>query len=219
MLYCGACCLLRDNVQVPVFIKGANWVPADAFESRVSSAKLTRLLKSLQDANMNAVRNWGGGIYQRVREKFLVCIVQYDCACACVCVCVCGMCGTGHMWRRAMALFSLLLLTLVPCHRSCTVNRTSSTTFVTVSGCWCGKSSCLLVPPTPLTSCSCKALLRRFAQPLSAPPPPFLFISFTSACKPHVLTGCWCVVVTDPRQRAALDEPSQCVPVEHEQRE
>ena len=91
MLYCGACCLLRDNVQVPVFIKGANWVPADAFESRVSSAKLTRLLKSLQDANMNAVRNWGGGIYQRVREKFLVCIVQYALR-MCVCVCVCVVC-------------------------------------------------------------------------------------------------------------------------------
>ena len=54
---------------MPVFIKGANWVPADAFESRVTTEKLTRLLTSLRDANMNAVRNWGGGLYQRVRVR------------------------------------------------------------------------------------------------------------------------------------------------------
>ena len=38
-------------------------MPADAFESRVNTSSLDRLLSSLVDANMNAVRNWGGGIY------------------------------------------------------------------------------------------------------------------------------------------------------------
>ena len=49
---------------VPVFAKGANWIPADAFESRVTPEVLEDLLQSAYDANMNTVRNWGGGIYQ-----------------------------------------------------------------------------------------------------------------------------------------------------------
>lgn len=49
---------------LPIFLKGANWIPADAFEDRVTSSDLWNLLKSAADANMNVVRNWGGGIYQ-----------------------------------------------------------------------------------------------------------------------------------------------------------
>eukprot|EP01102_Stenamoeba_stenopodia_P020003 TRINITY_DN7671_c0_g1_i1.p1 TRINITY_DN7671_c0_g1~~TRINITY_DN7671_c0_g1_i1.p1 ORF type:complete len:692 (-),score=133.00 TRINITY_DN7671_c0_g1_i1:976-3051(-) len=49
----------------PVFIKGANWVPADSFESRVTPQKLEVLLNSAVLANMNTLRNWGGGIYQQ----------------------------------------------------------------------------------------------------------------------------------------------------------
>lgn len=36
----------------------------DAFEDRVTSSDLWNLLMSAADANMNVVRNWGGGIYQ-----------------------------------------------------------------------------------------------------------------------------------------------------------
>ncbi|KAJ7385973.1 hypothetical protein OS493_012305 [Desmophyllum pertusum] len=49
---------------LPIFLKGANWIPADAFEDRVTSSVLRNLLQSAVDANMNVVRNWGGGIYQ-----------------------------------------------------------------------------------------------------------------------------------------------------------
>jgi beta-mannosidase len=49
---------------VPVFAKGANWIPADAFESRVNASVIRGLVKSAYDANMNTLRNWGGGIYQ-----------------------------------------------------------------------------------------------------------------------------------------------------------
>jgi beta-mannosidase len=46
-------------------VKGANWIPADAFESRVTADVIDNLLQSAVDANMNTVRNWGGGIYQQ----------------------------------------------------------------------------------------------------------------------------------------------------------
>ncbi|KAH3756825.1 mannosidase, beta A, lysosomal L-like [Pelomyxa schiedti] len=49
---------------VPVFAKGANWIPADSFHSRVTHDILQALLQSAVDANMNIVRVWGGGIYQ-----------------------------------------------------------------------------------------------------------------------------------------------------------
>lgn len=49
----------------PIFIKGSNWIPSDSFQERVSDEKLQRLLVSAQLANMNMLRIWGGGIYER----------------------------------------------------------------------------------------------------------------------------------------------------------
>jgi beta-mannosidase len=43
---------------VPIFAKGANWIPADSFENRVTLEVLQNLLQSAKDANMNIVRNW-----------------------------------------------------------------------------------------------------------------------------------------------------------------
>ena len=50
---------------VPVFAKGANWIPADSFPTRISKAKYRQLLEAVRDTNMNMVRVWGGGIYER----------------------------------------------------------------------------------------------------------------------------------------------------------
>jgi len=50
---------------VPVFAKGANWIPADSFPTRISKAKYRQLLESARDTNMNMLRVWGGGIYER----------------------------------------------------------------------------------------------------------------------------------------------------------
>ncbi|HKO62248.1 MAG TPA: glycoside hydrolase family 2 TIM barrel-domain containing protein, partial [Pyrinomonadaceae bacterium] len=50
---------------VPVFAKGANWIPADSFPTRISKDKYRQLLKSTRDTNMNMLRVWGGGIYER----------------------------------------------------------------------------------------------------------------------------------------------------------
>jgi len=47
-----------------VFCKGANWVPADSFLSRVSRDKYRTLVAMAVDQNMNMLRVWGGGIYE-----------------------------------------------------------------------------------------------------------------------------------------------------------
>jgi beta-mannosidase len=52
---------------VPIFAKGADWIPADSFTTRVSDAHLQSLLQSAVDANMNMLRVWGGGIYGEER--------------------------------------------------------------------------------------------------------------------------------------------------------
>ncbi len=49
---------------VPVFAKGANWIPADSFLTRVTRERYAGLLRSAQDAHMNMLRVWGGGIYE-----------------------------------------------------------------------------------------------------------------------------------------------------------
>ncbi|XP_026972822.1 beta-mannosidase isoform X4 [Sagmatias obliquidens] len=50
---------------LPIFLKGSNWIPPDSFQDRVTSALLRLLLQSVVDANMNALRVWGGGIYEQ----------------------------------------------------------------------------------------------------------------------------------------------------------
>ncbi len=50
---------------VPVFAKGGNWIPADSFPTRITKDKYRELLESVRDTNMNMLRVWGGGIYER----------------------------------------------------------------------------------------------------------------------------------------------------------
>ncbi len=49
---------------IPVFGRGANWIPADIFPTRITKEKYKNLLDSLKEANMNMLRVWGGGIYE-----------------------------------------------------------------------------------------------------------------------------------------------------------
>lgn len=49
---------------VPVFAKGANYIPQDVFLPRVTNEKTEQLLTLVQEANMNMLRVWGGGIYE-----------------------------------------------------------------------------------------------------------------------------------------------------------
>lgn len=48
-----------------LFMKGANWIPCDAFESRQTPAKYRDLLESAAAANMNMIRLWGGGQFEK----------------------------------------------------------------------------------------------------------------------------------------------------------
>jgi len=48
----------------PVYIKGANWIPTDAFLPRVKKEDYRRLLVMAKEANINMLRIWGGGVYE-----------------------------------------------------------------------------------------------------------------------------------------------------------
>jgi beta-mannosidase len=50
--------------EVELFAKGANWIPADTFPTRVSNSDYRYLITSSREANMNMLRVWGGGIYE-----------------------------------------------------------------------------------------------------------------------------------------------------------
>ena len=49
---------------MPIYSKGANWIPADYFIERLEIEDYRRLLKDAKRANMNTLRIWGGGIYE-----------------------------------------------------------------------------------------------------------------------------------------------------------
>lgn len=49
---------------VPVFMKGANYIPNDIFLPRVSKENYKKVVKTAQISNMNMLRVWGGGIYE-----------------------------------------------------------------------------------------------------------------------------------------------------------
>lgn len=49
----------------PFFAKGANWIPSDQFDVWGTDERNRDLLKAAKDANMNMVRVWGGGKYER----------------------------------------------------------------------------------------------------------------------------------------------------------
>lgn len=48
----------------PVFIKGANWVPAHAFVAGLTRDDYARDLRAAALAHMNCIRLWGGGVYE-----------------------------------------------------------------------------------------------------------------------------------------------------------
>ena len=48
----------------PTYMKGANYIPADAFVTRTTKKDYRKLLLMAKAANMNMLRVWGGGIYE-----------------------------------------------------------------------------------------------------------------------------------------------------------
>ncbi|MGB8646354.1 MAG: glycoside hydrolase family 2 protein [Anaerolineae bacterium] len=49
---------------IPIFAKGANWIPADSFPARISRTQLEHLIGSAAQAHHNMLRVWGGGYYE-----------------------------------------------------------------------------------------------------------------------------------------------------------
>ena len=52
---------------VPIFAKGADWIPADSFPTRISDASMEQLIHDAAAAHMNMLRVWGGGFYEEER--------------------------------------------------------------------------------------------------------------------------------------------------------
>lgn len=48
----------------PVYAKGANYIPQNSFQDKVTDAHYDKLLDDVVNANMNMLRVWGGGIYE-----------------------------------------------------------------------------------------------------------------------------------------------------------
>jgi beta-mannosidase len=49
---------------VPIFAKGACWIPASSFVADIGTDRYRDLMRAAVDANMNMIRIWGGGIYE-----------------------------------------------------------------------------------------------------------------------------------------------------------
>jgi len=50
---------------VPVFMKGANYIPQDNFLPRVTDEQYQSIFRTMKDCHFNMVRVWGGGIYEK----------------------------------------------------------------------------------------------------------------------------------------------------------
>ncbi|MGB3715279.1 MAG: glycoside hydrolase family 2 protein [Candidatus Promineifilaceae bacterium] len=70
------------------FAKGANWIPADSFITRLNDDRYAKLLGAAADTHMNMLRVWGGGIYEQsvfyeLCDQLGICIWQdfmFSCA-------------------------------------------------------------------------------------------------------------------------------------------
>jgi len=57
----GEFCFVMNGEKV--FVKGTNWVPADAFHSR-DRERIPNILKMVDDIGCNMIRCWGGNVYE-----------------------------------------------------------------------------------------------------------------------------------------------------------
>ena len=50
---------------VKVLAKGSNWIPADCFVGQLTETDYRQLVQLAKDGNMNMLRVWGGGLYEK----------------------------------------------------------------------------------------------------------------------------------------------------------
>ncbi|MET7278028.1 glycoside hydrolase family 2 protein [Kribbella sp. NPDC005582] len=48
----------------PIYVRGANWIPDDAFVTRLNRSTYETSIQDALDSGMNLLRVWGGGIYE-----------------------------------------------------------------------------------------------------------------------------------------------------------
>jgi beta-mannosidase len=108
---------------VPIFARGAAWLPAEMLVGSVSEARYRDLLTTARDGQMLMLRVWGGGIYEH-DAFYTLCdelglLVWQDFAFACIDYpdddprlrteieqerpTRCGDCGTTRAWRCGVA--------------------------------------------------------------------------------------------------------------------
>lgn len=49
---------------VPIFVRGANWIPCESFIESIPAARYELLITAARDGNMNILRVWGGGLWE-----------------------------------------------------------------------------------------------------------------------------------------------------------
>lgn len=70
-----------------IFMKGANWIPCSAYETEQTAGRYADLLASARDANMNMLRVWGGGQYEKdvfydLCDEYGI-LIWHDMMCSC----------------------------------------------------------------------------------------------------------------------------------------
>jgi beta-mannosidase len=50
--------------EVPIFVRGVNWIPDDVFVTRITRERLATRFRQACEANVNYLRVWGGGRYE-----------------------------------------------------------------------------------------------------------------------------------------------------------
>jgi beta-mannosidase len=72
---------------IPVFCKGADWIPVDAMPRRMTREVYQRLISDAAAVHMNMLRVWGGGLYEE-EDFYEICdelgiLVWQDCMFSC----------------------------------------------------------------------------------------------------------------------------------------
>ena len=80
-------CLYFEVNGIPVFAKGADWIPMDARPQTYTRERYDQLLSDAVAANMNTLRVWGGGLYEH-EDFYELCdekglLLWHDCMFAC----------------------------------------------------------------------------------------------------------------------------------------
>ena len=80
-------CLYFEVNGIPVFAKGADWIPLDSRPQTYIRERYDKLLSDAVEANMNTLRIWGGGLYEN-EDFYELCdekgiLLWHDCMFAC----------------------------------------------------------------------------------------------------------------------------------------